>query len=66
MRNYGNYFKIFLFMSLRTSRDIVGRFFTMLNANTGLCCLCKTKFSIMEVNFALRMRRGNLSKWFYI
>ena len=24
-------------MSFRTSRDIVGRFFTMLNANIGLC-----------------------------
>ena len=37
MRNYGNYFEIYLFMSFMTSRDIVGRFFTMLNANIGLC-----------------------------
>ena len=37
MCNYGNYLKIYLFVSFRTSRDIVGRFFTMLIANIGLC-----------------------------
>ena len=37
MLNYGNFFKIYLFMSFRTSRDIVGRFFTMVNANIDLC-----------------------------
>ena len=50
-------------MSLRSSRDIVGRFFTMLNANISLC---ETKFSITEVNFALGMGKGILLKWFYI
>ena len=44
MRNYGNYFKIYLFMSFRTSRDIVGRFFTMLNANIGLCSQVRPNF----------------------
>ena len=38
-------------------------FFTMLNATTGLS---ETKISIAELKFALRMRRDNLSKWFYI
>ena len=66
MRNYGNYFKIYLFVSFMTSRDIVGRFFTMFNANIGLCSQVSPYFSITEVNFALGMRRGNLSKWFYI
>ena len=53
-------------MSFRTSRDIVVRFFTMLNANIGLCSQVRPSFLITEVDFALRMRRGNLSKWFYI
>ena len=66
MRNYGNFFKLYLFMPLRTSRDIVGRFFTMLNANIGLCSQVRPNLPITEVDFALRMRRGNLSKWFYI
>ena len=33
----------------------------MLNANTGLCSQVKPEFPKAEVNFALRMRRGNLS-----
>ena len=66
MRNYRNYFEIYLSMSFRTSRDIVGRFFTMLKANIGLCSQVRPKLSITDVNFALCMRRGNLSKWFYI
>ena len=53
-------------MSFRTSRDIVVRFFTMLNANIGLCSQVRPNFLIKEVDFALRMRRENLSKWFYI
>ena len=36
--------KIYLFMSFRTSRDIVGRFFTMLNANIGLCSQVRPNF----------------------
>ena len=66
MRNYENVFRIYLFMSLRTFRDIVDRSFTMLNANNGLCSQMRPNFLITEVDFALRMRRGNLSKWFYI
>ena len=31
-------------MSLRTSRDIVGRFFTMFNANIGLCSQVRPNF----------------------
>ena len=46
--------------------DIVVRFFTVLNANIGLCSQVRPNFLITEVDFALRMRRGNLSKWFYI
>ena len=38
----------------------------MLSANTGLCSKVRPIFLIVEVNFALRMRSGNLSKWFYI
>ena len=53
-------------MSFRTSRDIVVRFFTMLNANISLCSQVIPNFLITEVDFALRMRRGDLSKWFYI
>ena len=44
MRNSGIYFKIYLFISFRTSRDIVGRFFTMLNANIGLCSQVRPHF----------------------
>ena len=65
MRNYRNYLKIVLFMSFRTFRYIVGRFFTMLNANIGPCSKVRPNLKT-EVNFALRMRTGNLSKWFYI
>ena len=60
------FYKIHLFMSFRTSRDIVVRFFTMLKANIGLCSQVRPNFLITEVDFALPMRRGNLSKWFYI
>ena len=42
--HYGKYLKIYLCMSFRTSRDIVGRFFTMLNANTGLCSQVRPNF----------------------
>ena len=44
MRYYGNCFTIYLFMSFRTSRDIVGRFFTMLIANIGLCSQVRPNF----------------------
>ena len=36
--------KIYLFMSFRTSRDMVGRFFTMLNANIDLCSQVRPNF----------------------
>ena len=36
MRNHGKYLKIYLFMPFKTSRDIVGRFLTILSSNTGL------------------------------
>ena len=36
----------------------------MLNANVGLCSQVRPNFLITEVDFALPMRRGNLSKWF--
>ena len=32
MRNHGKCFKIYLFIPFKTSRDIVGRFFTILSA----------------------------------
>ena len=38
----------------------------MLNGNTGLCSQVRPNFLIAEVDFALRMRRGNLWKWFFI
>ena len=38
----------------------------MLNASTGLYSKVRPIFLIVKVNFALRMRSGNLSKWFYI
>ena len=62
MRNHGKYLKIYLFLPFKTSRDIVDRFLTILSSNTGL-------FSQVRPNylcFALRMRRGSMSKWFYI
>ena len=65
MPNYGRHFELYLFMSLRTSKDIMDQF-TMLNANTGLCSKVRPIFLIVEMIFALRMRSGNLSKWFYI
>ena len=38
----------------------------MLNANASRNSHTMHKFRIAEVNFALCMRRENLSKWFYI
>ena len=35
---------MYLFMPFRTSRDIVGQFFTMLNANIGLCSQVRLNF----------------------
>ena len=43
---------------LGQTRDIVGRFFTMLNANIGLCSQVRPNF-YNGVNFALHMHRGN-------
>ena len=40
-------------MSFRTSRDIVGRVFTMLNANIGLCSLARPKFIYNGSEFCL-------------
>ena len=44
MRNYGYYLENYLFLSYMTSRDIVGRFLTMLNANIGLCSQVRAYF----------------------
>ena len=44
MRDNGNYLKIYVFMSFRISRDMVGRFFTMLNANIDLCSQVRPNF----------------------
>ena len=37
MRNHEKYLKTCLFRPFKTSRDIVGRYLTILSSNTGLC-----------------------------
>ena len=44
MRNHGKYLKMYLFMPFKTSRDIVGRFLTILSSNTGLCSQVKPNY----------------------